>query len=162
MSFLVKHSSTADGDDTMTTRREPNLREKTWPYVCERRWKVRWRGFLTRWRWPRIGNEGGLGGRFLGCVLFWRKSLKATRRRRKEKQDEYSNMSSMFAFFLICDNEEDDIWCFFFFLEDAFWCFLTTSWNIRHICGHGGCTTKLNLPAFINFYFDAHLFWPSS
>ncbi|KAF4377577.1 hypothetical protein G4B88_006857 [Cannabis sativa] len=35
MSFLVKHSSTADGDDTMTTWRDPNHREKTSPYLKE-------------------------------------------------------------------------------------------------------------------------------
>ena len=46
-------------------------------------------GFLIRWRWPRIGSEGGLGGS-LGCVLVWRKSLKARRRIRRER-DAYSS-----------------------------------------------------------------------
>ena len=70
---------------------------RPWPYVCERRWRIRWRGFLTRWRWPRIGKEGGLGGRFLCRGLVWRKSLKAATRRRRRQRDEYSNMSSMFV-----------------------------------------------------------------
>ncbi|PQQ16711.1 hypothetical protein Pyn_34765 [Prunus yedoensis var. nudiflora] len=64
MSFLVKHSSTADGVETTTTRREPNQSEKTGPYLWERRWKVLWTGVLRRWRWPRIGSESGLGGKF--------------------------------------------------------------------------------------------------
>uniref|UniRef100_A0A0A0LR56 Uncharacterized protein n=1 Tax=Cucumis sativus TaxID=3659 RepID=A0A0A0LR56_CUCSA len=36
MSFFVKHSRTAEGDDITTTRWEPNRREKTWPYFFER------------------------------------------------------------------------------------------------------------------------------
>ena len=112
MSFLVKHSSTADGDDTMTTSWDPNFREKMLPYFCEKRWKVRWSGFLMRWRWPRIGREGGLGGRCLCFVLVWSKNLKATARRRRRERDEYSNMSSMFdlLFFdmMLCDDLLED------------------------------------------------------
>ena len=80
----------------MTTNWDPNFREKMLPYFCEKRWKVRWNGFLMRWRWPRIGREGGLGGSSLCFVLVWSKNLKATARRRRRERDEYSNMSSMF------------------------------------------------------------------
>lgn len=36
MSFLVKHSSARDGDETTATSREPNLRVKIGPYFWER------------------------------------------------------------------------------------------------------------------------------
>ena len=65
-----------------------------------------------RWRWPRIGREGGLGGSSLCFVLVWSKNLKATARRRRRERDEYSNMSSMFdlLFFdmMLCDNLLED------------------------------------------------------
>uniref|UniRef100_A0A803RCD2 Uncharacterized protein n=1 Tax=Cannabis sativa TaxID=3483 RepID=A0A803RCD2_CANSA len=66
MSFLVKHSCTADGDDTITTWRDPNRREKTSPYLVERLCNARWTSgcLLRRWRWPMIGYEGGDGGSF--------------------------------------------------------------------------------------------------
>ena len=38
-----------------------------------------------RWRWPRIGREGGLGGWCLCFVLVWSKNLKATARRKRER-----------------------------------------------------------------------------
>ena len=57
-----------------------------------------------RWRWPRIGREGGLGGWCLCFVLVWSKNLKATARRRRRERDEYSNMSSMFDLLFL-------IWC---------------------------------------------------
>ena len=75
-SFLLKHSSTAEGDETTTTGRDPNQREKMGPYFSARRLKVRWTGGLRRWRWPIIGREGGLGGRFLSFVLLvWIKKI---------------------------------------------------------------------------------------
>ncbi len=55
-------------------------------------------GFLIRWRWPRIGSEGGLGGS-LGRVLVWWKSLKARRRIRRE-MDVYSS-SVIFVCFVL-------------------------------------------------------------
>ena len=65
-----------------------------------------------RWRWPRIGREGGLGGRCLCFVLVCSKNLKATARRRRRERDEYSSMSSMFdlLFFdmMLCDNLLED------------------------------------------------------
>lgn len=36
MSFFVKHSEMAEGDDITATRGEPNRRENTWPYFFER------------------------------------------------------------------------------------------------------------------------------
>lgn len=36
ISFFVKHSWTTEGDDMITTSREPNRREKTCPYFLER------------------------------------------------------------------------------------------------------------------------------
>lgn len=50
MSFLVKHSSTADGDEMITAKREPSWREKMWPDSWEKVSKVRWSGCLRRWR----------------------------------------------------------------------------------------------------------------
>lgn len=35
ISFLVKHSSTVDGDETITTGIEPYLRYKTGPYFAD-------------------------------------------------------------------------------------------------------------------------------
>ena len=69
-----------------------------------------------RWRWPRIGREGGLGGWCLCFVLVWSKNLNATaRRRRRRERDENGNMSSMFdllfVVMMLCDNLlEDYIW----------------------------------------------------
>lgn len=65
MSFLVKHSSAIDGEETKMTRREPNWRRRIGPYRAEILANVRWSGFFRRYRWPRIGRTGnGLGGRF--------------------------------------------------------------------------------------------------
>ena len=95
MSFLVKHSWTADGDDTTTKRREPTLREKIGPYFCERLRNVRWRGSLRRWRWPRIGRAKGLGGRFLRLD---RVNLAVTRSRKKAESNEYIKICSIMGF----------------------------------------------------------------
>lgn len=65
MSFLVKHSSTADDDEMTTMRRRPKRSEKMGPYFRDRLWRVRCMGGFTRWRWPITGSAGGLGGRFL-------------------------------------------------------------------------------------------------
>ena len=72
MSFLVKHSSTAEGEETTRIDREPNLRDKIGPYFNDSvssAWKS---GCLRRWRWPIIGRENGVGGKFL---LRWFTSL---------------------------------------------------------------------------------------
>jgi len=73
----VKHSSTADGEDMTTARRDPSLRENMGPCFSEREWSVRWIGCLRRWRWPTIGRAKGLGGRLLilPCFLLWSKNL---------------------------------------------------------------------------------------
>lgn len=72
-SFFVKHSSAADGEETRTTGRKPNRRERIGPWVSERADRVRGSGFFKRCKWPSIGRAGeGLGGRFL---YFWMKCL---------------------------------------------------------------------------------------
>lgn len=48
MSFLVKHSSTADGDETTRTRRDPNWRRNTGPFRLDKFQRVLWSGFLRR------------------------------------------------------------------------------------------------------------------
>lgn len=58
--FLMKHSCTAEGEETTTTRFEPSRREKIVPCFRERGWKVRWSGVFRRWRWQRIGDKVGL------------------------------------------------------------------------------------------------------
>lgn len=68
MSFFVKHSWAKDGEETTTTRREPNQSEKMSPYVCDRVVKVRWRGCFRWWRLPIIGIVGGPGGRFFSLL----------------------------------------------------------------------------------------------
>jgi len=66
MSFLVKHSSTAEGEDTTSIDLKPSLRERIGPYCDDRVCSAWWSGcLLRRWRWPIIGRENGLGGRFL-------------------------------------------------------------------------------------------------
>lgn len=71
MSFLVKHSWTAEEDETMTKQREPNQREKMGPCFLERWWNVLWTGSFRRWKWPRIGSEGGLGGKLPRRRFVW-------------------------------------------------------------------------------------------
>ena len=95
MSFLVKHSSTVDGEDMITTGLDPKRREKIGPYFLERFCNCPWIGGLRRrWRWPRIGIAGGLGGRW-GCILLlWRKILKANERKRRHR-DVLSHVISM-------------------------------------------------------------------
>lgn len=78
-SFLVKHSSATDAEVTTVTKREPNRSEKTGPYFCESRWKVRCTGGFMRWRLPRIGIGDGPGGR------LWRFSRDAFDRRKNLK-----------------------------------------------------------------------------
>lgn len=69
ISFLVKHSSAADGDETTTVRRLPNWRKMIGPYLAAIWAEVRKNFFLRRWRWPIMGRHGkGLGGRF--WILF--------------------------------------------------------------------------------------------
>lgn len=65
ISFLVKHSSIAEGVETTRTGRCPNRRNKIGPYRLEILCRAWWRGFFKRWKWPNIGILGGLGGRFL-------------------------------------------------------------------------------------------------
>lgn len=48
MSFLVKHSSAAEGEDTRMTGREPNLMYTTGPYLPDNFASVLCRGFLKR------------------------------------------------------------------------------------------------------------------
>jgi len=67
-SFFVKHSWTKDGEETTTTRREPNQSEMTSPYFLDRPLKVWWRGRLRWWRLPIMGRENGPGGRLLNFL----------------------------------------------------------------------------------------------
>lgn len=70
MSFLVKHSSAAEGEDTTTTRRDPKRSENIGPSFLERPSKVLWNKGLPmrRCRWPNNGNFIlGLGGK--RCVF---------------------------------------------------------------------------------------------
>ena len=74
-SFLLKHSSTEAGDDTRRTLRQPNERNKTGPYVLDRFCNVLCTGSFMRCRWPIMGSEVGLGGRFLYLIVFSEKSF---------------------------------------------------------------------------------------
>lgn len=66
-SFLVKHSSTIEFEETTKTSLFPRRREKIGESFrdLEMVRKTRWSGGLRRRRWPMIGSEnGGDGGRF--------------------------------------------------------------------------------------------------
>lgn len=77
MSFLVKHSSTAEGEVTIRALRTPSRRSKMSPYLAESDCRVWFSGSLRRWRWPIRGSEGGLGGWFFfQNACFLRKRLK--------------------------------------------------------------------------------------
>lgn len=99
MSFLVKHSSTAAGDETTTTKRDPNWREKIGPSFLEKLSKDRWSGRLMRWRWPNIGSFGaGLGGKRRRRVVDFENNLVARTRRRRERDAYNSRFASMIYF----------------------------------------------------------------
>ncbi|KAK9210497.1 hypothetical protein WN944_002869 [Citrus x changshan-huyou] len=49
-SLLVKHSSTADGEDKRRTRRVPRLRRRIGPCLDESWERVRWRGLFLKMR----------------------------------------------------------------------------------------------------------------
>ena len=124
-----------------------------------------------RWRWPRIGREGGLGGWCLCFVLVWSKNLKATARRRRRERDEYSNMSSMFDLLFL-------IWClttpYSYVLTGpeflcCFYFFIILSLSTIHN-GLGFISAHLLLPRFSFAFYplilnglgfvSAHLLWP--
>jgi hypothetical protein len=77
----VKHSSTADGELRTSIDLQPTLRERIGPYCCNKVCSVWCSGGFRRRRWPIIGREGGLGGKFL---LPWNTYL-ITRKIRKKK-----------------------------------------------------------------------------
>lgn len=83
-SFLEKHSWTKEGEETTTTRRDPNQRVMMSPYFWERVARVRWRGCLRWWRLPMMGTVGGPGGRFLN--LFWSKILRVRMKARERRE----------------------------------------------------------------------------
>lgn len=71
MLFLVKHSRTADGDETMTTCCEPNQREKTRLCFWDRQRKVR--GLWLSRDGDGLGwgkKKGLVGGLSNAIVLF--------------------------------------------------------------------------------------------
>ena len=76
---LVKHSSTRDGEETTSVLRTPKRSNITGPNLREKLRRVSCRGCFSKGRWPRIGIEGGLGGRFDDLFLFLN-SLKIIRR----------------------------------------------------------------------------------
>ena len=82
----MKHSSTADGEETKTTRREPNLREMIPQFFLDMFMKERWIGGFMTWRWPRMGREVRLGGRFLRLALDLSRSLKKSSTIRLKEQ----------------------------------------------------------------------------
>lgn len=64
MSFLVKHSSAAEGEETKRTRRDPKRRRRIGPYLAEILAKVLYTGAFKRYRWPIMGRVGKtVGGR---------------------------------------------------------------------------------------------------
>lgn len=80
-SFLENNSAIADGEDRMSTGRDPNRRVKIGPYCWESFSSVRCNGCLIRWRWPIIGSGGGDGGVLFGEDGFCWRSF----RRRRER-----------------------------------------------------------------------------
>ena len=74
-SFLLKHSSTKDGEETISKFLEPIEREMIGPCLSDMFCNVLWIGVFRRCKWPIMGSEGGLGGRFLCHVFFLVKSL---------------------------------------------------------------------------------------
>lgn len=82
ISFLTKHSSAADKEQTATMFLLPNLRVKTGPHLFERIASTLCiGGFETRWRWPMIGKPKGLGGKLRER---WNTSLNTRKLERKK------------------------------------------------------------------------------
>jgi len=52
-------------EETRRRRREgPRRRRRRGPWAAESAWREVWRDGDRRWRWPRRGRLGGLGGRW--------------------------------------------------------------------------------------------------
>lgn len=139
MSFLIKHSSTPEGDDTMMARRDPNFREKTGPYFCERASRVRWMGCLRRWKCPITGRESGLGGRVLRCFLVRSSKLMERTRNKANRITEYSKVFSILGWQRrFGDWLRGCPWgfiCFLVLLEINYWTFLCSdvTWELLSI-----------------------------
>lgn len=99
ISFLVKHSSAADGDDTRSTLRLPSRRNRMSPYFSGIWWRMRWTGLASKWRWPINAVDwlsgqmemaykrkcgGALVGAFLGLHAVLRRALRPEEWRRKQ------------------------------------------------------------------------------
>ncbi|GKE35223.1 hypothetical protein Tco_1454545 [Tanacetum coccineum] len=70
MSFLVKISSAAEGEDTKRTFRDPKRRKTIGPCLAETLASVLKRGFFKRYRWPIMGIFGKtVGGRLENLCL---------------------------------------------------------------------------------------------
>lgn len=70
-SFLGKHSSTAEVEESTRVGREPNRRKRIGPCLDDNRIRAWWVGVFTRWRWPIMGRGNGPGGRRF--LLGWMK-----------------------------------------------------------------------------------------
>lgn len=53
----------SEAEETTMQRTAPRRRQRRGPNLEERAVKDLWREGERRWRWPRRGREGGLGGR---------------------------------------------------------------------------------------------------
>lgn len=71
ISWVVKHCSAKVRDATTSTGCEPKRRKVAGPYFSDMWTRAWWRGLLRRWRWPIIGNAGGLGGSLLLPLLLF-------------------------------------------------------------------------------------------
>ena len=64
MSWVLRNSSAASGDDTMIAGLEPSFMDMMGPYFLARFWRLRWGKWPNMWRLPMTGRASGPGGSF--------------------------------------------------------------------------------------------------